>query len=49
MSEETMSVSLPPPIELYVKAENAGDVDSLSECFALDAVVRDERGSRRWR
>jgi hypothetical protein len=38
-----MPVRLPPPIALYVKAENAGDVESLSECFAPDAVVRDER------
>jgi hypothetical protein len=38
-----MSVHLPPPIDLYVKAENAGDVELLSECFAPDAVVRDER------
>lgn len=42
-----MPVSLPPPIELYVKAENAGDVESLSECFAPDAVVRDERRTYR--
>ena len=33
---------LPPSIDLYVKAENAGDVESLSECFAHDAIVRDE-------
>ncbi len=33
---------LPPAIDLYVKAENAGDVESLSECFAPDAIVRDE-------
>jgi hypothetical protein len=38
----TMPVRLPPPIVLYVEAENAGDVESLSECFAPDAVVRDE-------
>ena len=38
-----MPVRLPPPIALYVEAENAGDVESLSECFAADAVVRDER------
>ena len=38
-----MPVRLPPPIALYVEAENAGDVESLSECFAPDAVVRDER------
>jgi ketosteroid isomerase-like protein len=33
---------LPPAIDLYVKAENAGDVESLAECFASDAIVRDE-------
>jgi SnoaL-like protein len=33
---------LPPAIGLYVKAENAGDVELLSQCFAPDAVVRDE-------
>jgi hypothetical protein len=38
-----MAVSLPPPIALYVNAENAGDVESLSGCFAPDAIVRDER------
>jgi hypothetical protein len=38
-----MSVHLPPPIALYVNAENAGDVESLSGCFAPDAIVRDER------
>ena len=38
-----MPVRLPPPIALYVEAENAGDVESLSECFAPYAVVSDER------
>jgi hypothetical protein len=33
---------LPPAIDLYVKAENADDVESLLECFAPDAIVRDE-------
>jgi len=33
---------LPPAIDLYVKAENAGDVESLAECFAPDAIVHDE-------
>ena len=33
---------LPPAIDVYVKAENAGDVESLSQCFAPDAIVRDE-------
>src|SRR6267143_6774400 len=35
-------VHLPPAIDLYVKAENAGDFESLSQCFAPDAIVRDE-------
>jgi len=33
---------LPPAIDLYVKAENAGDVESLAKCFAPDAIVHDE-------
>jgi len=37
-----MSIHLPLPIDLYVKAENSGDVEALSECFAPDATVRDE-------
>ena len=37
-----MSVPLPPPVDLYVKIENSGDVDALSECFASNATVRDE-------
>ena len=37
-----MSIHLPPPIDLYVEAENSGNVESLSECFAPDAMVRDE-------
>ena len=37
-----MSIPLPPPIDLYVKIENSGDVDALSECFASNATVRDE-------
>jgi hypothetical protein len=37
-----MSVSLPPPVDLYVKIENSGDVEALSECFASNATVRDE-------
>jgi hypothetical protein len=38
-----MSLHLPPAIDLYIKAENSGDVESLSECFASNATVRDER------
>jgi hypothetical protein len=37
-----MSIHLPLPVDLYVKAENSGDVEALSECFASDATVRDE-------
>ena len=37
-----MGIPLPPPIDLYVKIENSGDVAALSECFAPDATVRDE-------
>jgi SnoaL-like protein len=37
-----MSIQLPPAIDLYVKAENAGDVQAMSECFAPNATVRDE-------
>jgi hypothetical protein len=37
-----MSIHLPRPIDLYVEAENSGGVEQLSECFALDATVRDE-------
>jgi hypothetical protein len=37
-----MPIHLPPAIDLYVKAENSGDVEALSECFTLNATVRDE-------
>jgi hypothetical protein len=37
-----MSVDLPTPIALYITAENRGDTDALSQCFAEHAVVRDE-------
>ncbi len=36
-----MEISLPQPIETYVLAENSGDVDAISECFAPYATVRD--------
>ena len=38
-----MSLSLPSPIALYVHLENAGDTKTLSESFAPNAIVRDER------
>lgn len=37
-----MELSLPQPIETYVRAENAGDVEALANCFAPYATVRDE-------
>jgi SnoaL-like domain len=37
-----MSIQLPPPIALYVQLENAGDTETLSACFAPNAIVRDE-------
>ena len=37
-----MSLALPPPIALYVTLENAGDTETLSACFAPNAIVRDE-------
>ncbi len=37
-----MSIQLPPPIDLYVQLENAGDTETWSACFAPNAMVRDE-------
>lgn len=37
-----MNLELPRPIDTYVRAENAGDVEAVSECFAPNATVRDE-------
>jgi len=37
-----MSVDLPTPIAIYIAAENSGDMETLAQCFAEDAVVRDE-------
>ena len=37
-----MDLQLPRPIDAYVRAENSGDVDSISECFVPYATVRDE-------
>ena len=38
-----MSIDLPTPIAIYIAAENRGDTEAMSQCFAEDAVVRDER------
>src|SRR5438128_38436 len=37
-----MPVDLPTPIAIYIAAENRGDTEALTQCFAEDAVVRDE-------
>ncbi|MGB9370268.1 MAG: nuclear transport factor 2 family protein [Xanthobacteraceae bacterium] len=37
-----MSIDLESAIDLYVKAENSGEVRLLADCFASNAVVRDE-------
>ena len=34
--------NLPKPIAIYIAAENRGDTEALAQCFAEDAVVRDE-------
>jgi ketosteroid isomerase-like protein len=33
---------LPMPIAIYTNAENTGDVKALAQCFAENALVRDE-------
>ena len=33
---------LPTPIAIYIAAENRSDREALAQCFAEDAVVRDE-------
>ena len=37
-----MSVDLPKPIAIYIAAENRGDTEALAQCFAENAMVRDE-------
>ena len=37
-----MISNLPKPIAIYIAAENRGDTEALAQCFAEDAVVRDE-------
>ena len=34
--------NLATPIAIYIAAENRGDTETLAQCFAEDAVVRDE-------
>ena len=37
-----MSIQLPEPIAAYIAAENGHDMEALGQCFANDAVVKDE-------
>jgi hypothetical protein len=37
-----MDINLPVPIAIYFAAENQGDTEIVAQCFAEDAVVRDE-------
>jgi hypothetical protein len=37
-----MSIQLPDPIERYVQIANSGTPEAVPECFAADAIVRDE-------
>lgn len=37
-----MDLQLPRPIDTYLRAENSGDVEAISECFTPYATVRDE-------
>jgi hypothetical protein len=42
-----MSAALPRPIQSYIDASNAHDVQSILACFADDATVRDENTTHR--
>jgi SnoaL-like domain len=37
-----MPIDLPTPIAVYIAAENRGDTEAMSRCFAEHAIVRDE-------
>ena len=37
-----MSIQVPAPIEHYIQIENSGALEAVPECFATDAIVRDE-------
>jgi hypothetical protein len=37
-----MSLQLPGPIERYIQIANSGTPEAAPECFAADAIVRDE-------
>ena len=38
-----MAIELPAPIDIYFKSSNADDAVALEQCFADNAIVRDER------
>ena len=40
-----MSIQLPEPIEHYIRIENSGALEAVSDCFDADAIVRDEGNS----
>ena len=42
-----MSINPPPIIQSYIDASNAHDLKSILDCFAGDAVVRDENATHR--
>jgi hypothetical protein len=37
-----MSLQLPAPVERYIQIANSGALEAVPECFASDAIVRDE-------
>ena len=39
-----MELQLPHPIASYVRAENSGDIDAISKCFAPYATLREDDG-----
>jgi SnoaL-like domain len=39
---QRMEISLPQPIEAFVRAENSGDLNAMSDCFAPYATVRED-------
>jgi hypothetical protein len=37
-----MSIQLPDPIAHYIRIENSSALEAVPDCFAADAIVRDE-------
>ena len=44
-----MTLHLPKPIELFMSSENSHDLGVIGDCFAPNAVVKDEGRTRRGR